>query len=126
MFNYDSIKKEINESYDKMMEFLNTSQSGESSRFKYQLSVVIIIPILTILGILAFRFKKANGILVISWLVYLFMIVNFIITGLNTSFFLLSIDLCEEVYKYSTSSLYPFSGKGIGTYVSCPSKVILF
>lgn len=42
--------------------------------------------------------------------------------GLNTSYFLGTIDFCQDVYKYVTGASKPYATRGLGFYLPCPSK----
>jgi len=69
----------------------------------------------------AYIFKKRELVLISSLLLFSITIPSFVILGLDTCYFLLSIDYCQEVNKYMTTKA-PISNKGLGFYHSCPSK----
>jgi hypothetical protein len=118
----DSIKNETFAYADKAQAFSDEAFNAESSRYSYELACIVLIPLLTIGVIVSYKFKKAYIVLAISLILFALMIPACVILGLNTSYFLLSIDICKDINKYISSDVSPYAEKGIGVYISCPSK----
>jgi hypothetical protein len=81
--------------------------------------------LITISSLIAFGFKKPTVVLLLGLLLFAMTIPSFIILGLDVSYFLLSIDYCKDINKYMTSSAL-IVDRGLGYFISCPSKTAQF
>ena len=124
VYGFSSFNEEMKQMINKTKGFANELRDTENSRFKYGLAILVIIPTLSLIALIAYFFKWNRIILVVSVCLFMIIIPNFIVMALNTSFFFLSIDICDNVNKIVTNYTIPISGEGIGYYISCPSKVI--
>ena len=86
------------------------------------ISIVAIVPILVLIALFGFFIKKEQFILPVSIILFALICPCFILIGYNMGHFLMYIDYCSEVLKYSTNDIQPIRGKGIGKYTSCVSK----
>lgn len=84
--------------------------------------MVVVIPVLTILGLFGYFIKKEKFLLVTSIILYALIIPAFVVLGLFIGYFLMNIDYCAEVNKFTTTNNFPVAGKGLGYYTSCVSK----
>lgn len=124
IYSYDTIKKEAEVRYANATGFATEIQNSESSRHSYEIACIVIIPLLTIGALVAYFFKKSWIILTISIILFAFIAPACVILGLNTSYFLVSIDFCQDINKYITSDSSPIAHRGIGMYLSCPAKPV--
>ena len=122
IYKYENIKNESILYSEKALFFANRSYDKESSRYSYQIACIILIPVLTIISLICFRLKKSPIVLLTSIILFALIIPALVILGLNLAYFLLSIDICKDVNKYISSHSRPSMEKGIGVYLSCPSK----
>lgn len=122
IYKFDSIKNETLISSNMIQDFAQYSYDTESSRFAYQIAGIVVIPVLTILSLIFYKFKKSPLLLLTSIILFALIIPALIVLGINLTFFLLSIDVCKDVNIYISSHTKPFMNRGIGVYVSCPSK----
>ena len=101
------------------------SNISSVDKFRYTLSVInlVFLLIFAILGVLAYFFKRNNILLAISYIIFLNIIATYSIVGLTSSFFMVSIDFCQNVKLQVDKLSIPIKGEGLGFYVSCPSKV---
>lgn len=123
VYGFSSFDIEMKQMMNKTKTFAKELSETENSRYKYGLAILVIIPSLSLIALVAYFLKWSRIILVISICLFMIIIPNFIVTALNTSFFFLSIDLCDNINKIVTNYTIPISGEGIGYYISCPSKV---
>jgi hypothetical protein len=107
----------VNEAYY----FSKKAHNAESSIFSYQIACIVLIPLLTIGALVLFKFKKQNLVVLMSVLIFAFIVPACVILGLNLSSFLVSIDLCQDLNKYVTQQRKPISGQGVGVYLKCPN-----
>jgi hypothetical protein len=122
IYKFEEIKNETLISSSKVQDFAEISYDTESSRFSYQIACIVMIPVLTIISLLFYKFKKSPMLLLCSIILFALIIPALVILGLNLAYFLLSIDICKDVNIYISSHTKPFMNRGIGVYVSCPSK----
>ena len=123
VYGYEKFKLETNKMTNNTNDFANRISKLEGTRYNYALSIVIILPVLAGIALLFYILKKPMVILLFSILFFCMIIPHFVMMGINTSYFFLSIDLCENLNKIVTNQTIPIIGEGIGWYVSCPSKV---
>lgn len=123
VYGYDSIKVESEKMKNNLSSFINDISNNEQKRHGFSMSLVILLPILAGLSILFYVLKKQKMILILSISIFLFIIPHLILMGLNTSFFLLSIDGCQNINDIVTNETIPILNEGIGFYTSCASKV---
>ena len=88
----------------------------------FNLSNIVIIPFMTVLGIVGFFLKREKLIQIPSVIIFAFIVPCYVIIGLELSNFFLRTDLCSDIRKYTTSDFKPILGKGLGYYISCISK----
>lgn len=122
VFNQESISNNIQTLKTNNSKFTDYTTSKSSAMMSYFISNVVLVSVLTIIGLVGYFLKKEKFLLITSILIYSFIVPAFVVLGLNIGYFLMNIDYCAEVNKYTTSSFYPVNGKGIGYYTSCVSK----
>jgi hypothetical protein len=122
IFKFQEIKKEVSNYSTIMTEFANGIYDSEANRHNFQIACIVLLPLLTIGFIVAFKINKAKLVLLFSLILFIFIIPSCFIMGVNTSYFLLSIDLCKDVNKYVTGQSKPYATQGLGVYLPCPSK----
>jgi hypothetical protein len=123
VYGYDKFKIEAGEMKNKTNLFAQKISDLEGTRYNYSISIVIILPILSAITLIFYFWKKPIFILILSVLFLAMAIPHFVMMGINTSYFFLSIDICENLNKIVTNKTIPIIGEGVGYYVSCPSKV---
>lgn len=123
VYGFDQFKIETAEMKNKTNYFAHKISDLEGTRYSYSISIVIILPILSAITLVFYIWKKPIIILIFSVLFLAMSIPHFVMMGINTSYFFLSIDICENLNKIVTNKTIPIIGEGIGYYVSCPSKV---
>ena len=108
----------------KFKDFGETLYHGDTYRYILSINNLIILCILSGLGLLAYFLKRNNFLLIISYAIFLNLIATYIIMGLNSSYFILSIDICQNINLQISNISVPLENEGLGYYISCPSKVI--
>lgn len=126
IYKYEEILKELTDQDISAKDFRKDMYNKEASRFKYEIACIVMIPLLTIAAIVFYFLRFDKFVLLISILLFALIVPTYVILGLNASHFILSIDLCQDLNKYITADMNPVNNKGIGKYVSCPSKNTLF
>jgi hypothetical protein len=122
VFKSEEVSTNINELSKKNNELADFMTSKSYSMKSYYISNVVLIPVLTMIAVFGYFIKKEKFLLVTSILIYAFIIPAFIVLGLNIGYFLISIDYCTEINKYTTTDFFPTTGKGLGYYTSCVTK----
>jgi hypothetical protein len=122
IYNYDNIKNESLNYANMTKNFVTIFGDAENSRHQYQIASIILIPLLTIIALLGYGIKRSWIILIMSILLFALIIPACVILGLNTSYFILSIDFCKDINKYIQTGVNPYAERGIGVYISCPTK----
>lgn len=122
VYKFEQIHNETYEYAQKAQDFADEAFKAESTRYSYEIACIILIPLLTIGVVVSYKFKKSYIVLIISLILFALIIPACVIMGLNTSYFLLSIDICKDINKYISSDVSAYAEKGLGVYVSCPSK----
>jgi hypothetical protein len=126
IYSYDQINKETESFAQNAAAFADSNLSSETSRHNYELSCVVVIPVLTLISLIGYFRNKSVVILIMSILLSLLIIPSLIIEGINSCHFILSVDMCKNINKHILEESYPIPGKGLGKYISCPSKPIQF
>jgi hypothetical protein len=124
IYNYNEIKEETQSFAKKAIAFADKTSSSETSRHSYELSCIVVIPVLTLISLISYCKSKSVVILITSILLFTLIIPSLIIEGINSSQFILSIDMCKNINKHVLEDSYPAPGIGLGMYVSCPSKPV--
>lgn len=124
IFNYQIIKEETESFVIKAKDFADQTIYSETSRHNFEIVCLALISALIITAIISYLKKNSTIILITSILILTLIIPTLIIEGLNASQFILSIDLCKDINKHIQAESLPTAGKGIGVYVSCPSKPV--
>jgi hypothetical protein len=122
IFKFQAIKKEVLNYTNIVSQFATEMYDSEAARHNFQIACIVFIPLLTIGFIVAYKMNKAKLVLLFSLILYVFIIPSWFIMGVNTSYFLLTIDFCKDVHKYVTAESKPYATQGLGVYLPCPSK----
>jgi hypothetical protein len=123
IFKLQDIQGEALEYKNSALDFSKEFYNKESSKYSYEIAFLVLLPLLVIGGIGFYFWKKPTFILLSSIVLFALIIPAFVIMGLNTSYFLMSIDFCQNIKENVLSGGAPTAHRGIGFYISCPSKV---
>lgn len=123
IYGFDFFKVETNETKNKTINLSNSISRVEGSRYKYSLAIIILLPLLASFTLVFYFLKRPLMIMILSICIFMLVVPQFIMMAMNSSYFFLSIDLCENLNSIVTNKAIPISGEGIGFYTSCPSKV---
>lgn len=122
IYKFGLIQNETLISSNVIQSFAQYSYDTEFTRFAYQVAGIVVTPVLTVISLIFYKFKKSPLLLLTSIILFALIIPALIVLGINLTLFLLSIDVCKDVNIYISSHTKPFMNRGIGVYVSCPSK----
>ena len=109
----------LKEKYENFDNDLNTIQNH---KYRFQISSLILFILISLIGVSGYWLRREY----IPWIASLILLILsapvFAMAGLETTYTFLSIDFCSSIGNSVISGLVPSENKGIGTYLSCPSK----
>ena len=107
---------------EKMENFNKDLYKIQKHKFRFQVASLILFLIISLVGIARYRVRREY----IPWIASLLLLILaapvFGMAGLETTYTFLSIDFCSSIGNSIISGIIPSENKGIGTYLSCPSK----
>ncbi len=122
LYGHDLIVNDHNIVMEKMKNFGEDLNGIQSNKYNFQIASLVLFLIITIVSIAGFWIRREY----IPWIASLCLLILsapvFIMAGLETTYTFLSIDFCSSIGNSIISGIIPSENKGIGTYLSCPSK----
>ena len=116
------IRENYNVLKGKMEQFDKDLYKIQKHKYRFQIAALVLFIILSIVGISGYWLRREY----IPWIagMFLFLLSSpvFAMAGLETTYTFLSIDFCSSVGNSIISGIIPSENKGLGTYLSCPSK----
>lgn len=106
--------------------YLQSFGNKNEKKIVFEIVVVVLIPIIAIFGFLFFRLKREKPIAASALAIFLLYATTFVFLGINFSYFFLSCDYCEDVHGLIKENNAPIYGRGVGFYLSGPSKETKF
>ena len=107
---------------EKMENFNKNLYKIQKHKFRFQVASLILFLIISLVGIAGYWVRREY----IPWIASLLLLILaapvFGMAGLETTYTFLSIDFCSSIGNSIISGIIPSENKGIGTYLSCPSK----
>ena len=107
---------------EKMENFNKDLYKIQKHKFRFQVASLILFLIISLVGIAGYWVRREY----IPWIASLILLILaapvFGMAGLETTYTFLSIDFCSSIGNSIISGIIPSENKGIGTYLSCPSK----
>lgn len=107
---------------EKMENFNKDLYKIQKHKFRFQVASLILFLIISLVGIAGYWVRREY----IPWIASLLLLILaapvFGMAGLETTYTFLSIDFCSSIGNSIISGIIPSENKGIGTYLSCPSK----
>ena len=106
----------------KLVNFNDDLYTIQKHKFRFQISSLVLFIIISIIGVAGYWLRREYIPWVASLLLLLLAAPVFGMAGLETTYTFLSIDFCSSIGNSVISDIVPSENKGIGTYLSCPSK----
>lgn len=122
IYGHITIDEEYNNLKTKLENFINDIDSIQKPKFYLQIASLVIFVIVSILGIAGYWIRREYIPWIASIILLIFAVPVFVVAGLDTTYTFLSIDFCATIGHSMISKLIPTENKGLGTYISCPSK----
>ena len=122
IYGEDIIDKDYKELQKKLENFQTDLKSIQVHKFNFQICSLVFFIILSIFGISGYWARREFMPLIASISLLMFAAPVFIIAGLETTYTFLSIDFCSTIGNSIISGITPSENRGLGTYLSCPSK----
>ena len=107
---------------NKYKSFVDDVDSIQKHKFRFQVCSLILFLLISIIGIAGFWIRREYIPWIASIILLLLAAPVFVMAGLETTYTFLSIDFCSNIGSAIISGITPTEDKGIGTYLSCPSK----
>ncbi len=107
---------------EKMENFNKDLYKIQKHKFRFQIASLVLFIIISIIGIAGYWLRREYIPWIASLLLLLLAAPVFGMAGLETTYTFLSIDFCSSIGNSIISGIIPSENKGIGTYLSCPSK----
>ena len=122
MYREDLIRQTNQELNDKYQKFHDDLYKIQKHKFRFQVSSLVLFIIISIVGVAGYWVRREYIPWIASIILLLLSIPVFAMAGLETTYTFLSIDFCSSIGNSIISGITPSEDKGIGTYLSCPSK----
>lgn len=122
IYDFNRIKTETLDYMNITLDLNKKLETVENANYGFQILQVIFFSLMAFLSYLFFWFKAPRGILVTSILLFLLLVPIIVVIGMHTSYFLLSIDFCQNIQQSVVSGITPTARRGVGYFISCPSK----
>lgn len=124
IYNYDQIYAETELFGNRSINFAINTNSSQNTRYYIEIACIAALPLFTLIALIGYCKGNSVVILIMSLFLLTLIIPTLIIVGLDTSLFIFSIDMCKTINTEIVTQTNPLPGKGIGFYVSCPSKPV--
>ncbi len=106
----------------KYQSFIDDVDGIQKHKFRFQICSLILFLLISLIGVGTFWIRRDYIQWITSVILLLLAAPVFIMAGLETTYTFLSIDFCSNIGSSIISGIIPSENKGIGTYLSCPSK----
>jgi len=116
------IKSDHERLVNKYKSFVDDVDSIQKHKFRFQVCSLILFLLVSFVGLAGFWIRREYIPWIASILLLLLAAPVFIMAGLETTYTFLSIDFCSTIGSSIISGITPTEDKGLGTYLSCPSK----
>ena len=116
------IKSDHERLVNKYKSFVEDVDGIQKHKFRFQVCSLILFILISFLGIAGFWIRREYIPWIASIILLLLAAPVFIMAGLETTYTFLSIDFCSTIGSSIISGITPIEDKGLGTYLSCPSK----
>ncbi len=116
------IKSDHERLMNKYNSFVEDVDGIQKHKFRFQVCSLILFLLISLIGIGGFWIRKEYIPWIASIILLLLAAPVFIMAGLETTYTFLSIDFCSNIGSSVISGIIPTEDKGLGTYLSCPSK----
>ena len=116
------IKSDHERLVNKYKSFVDDVDSIQKHKFRFQVCSLILFILISLFGIAGFWIRREYIPWIASIILLLLAAPVFIMAGLETTYTFLSIDFCSTIGNSIISGITPTEDKGLGTYLSCPSK----
>ena len=122
IYGLDLITSDKENLVKKLDSFYDDLYGIQKHKFRFQVSSLVLFIIISILGCAGYWVRREYIPWIASILLLLLAAPVFVMAGLETTYTFLSIDFCSTVGNSIISGIIPSENKGLGTYLSCPSK----
>ena len=122
IYGESAIKDSHNLLVKKLANFNEDLYTIQKHKFRFQICSLVLFIIISIVGVAGYWLRREYIPWIASLLLLLLASPVFVIAGLETTYTFLSIDFCSSIGNSIISDIVPSENKGIGTYLSCPSK----
>ena len=116
------IKSDHERLVNKYKSFVEDVDSIQKHKFRFQVCSLVLFLLISFIGIAGFWIRREYIPWIASIILLLLAAPVFIMAGLETTYTFLSIDFCSTIGSSIISGITPTEDKGLGTYLSCPSK----
>ena len=107
---------------NKYQSFVDDVDSIQKHKFRFQVCSLVLFLLVSAIGLAGFWIRREYIPWIASIILLLLAAPVFIMAGLETTYTFLSIDFCSNIGSSIISGITPTEDKGLGTYLSCPSK----
>ena len=122
IYGLDVITSDKENLVKKLENFYDDLYGIQKHKFRFQISSLVLFVVISILGVAGYWIRREYIPWIASILLLLLAAPVFVVAGLETTYTFLSIDFCSTVGNSIISGIIPSENKGLGTYLSCPSK----
>lgn len=122
IYGFSEIEKNHKILVEKYSNFSQDIKNIQKHKYNFQIASLILFIIITIAGISGYWLRRQYIPWIASLLILIFCCPVVIISGIETSNLFLSIDFCGAIGNSIISGIIPSDNRGLGTYLSCPSK----
>lgn len=116
------IESDTNVLDKKLESFYDDLYSIQKHKFRFQVSALILFLLISLIGVAGYWVRREYIPWIASVLLVLLSAPVFIMAGLETTYTFLSIDFCSSIGNSVISGITPSENRGLGIYLSCPSK----
>jgi flagellar biogenesis protein FliO len=122
IYGLNLIESDTNVLEQKLQSFYDDLYAIQKHKFRFQVSALILFLLISLIGVAGYWVRREYIPWIASVLLILLSAPVFIMAGLETTYTFLSIDFCSSVGNSVISGIIPSENRGLGMYLSCPSK----
>ena len=122
IYGEELIKKSHKILTEKMEDFDSDLYRIQKHKFRFQISSLVLFIVISAIGVSGYWIRRDYIPWIASMILLLLAAPVLAMSGLETTYTFLSIDFCSSIGNSIISGIIPSDNKGLGKYLSCPSK----
>lgn len=122
IFGYEKTLKNLEEINERANIYASSTNTTSKNVFNYNIANIVLVPVLTLIGLVGYFFKKDKIIFFPSVILFAFVCPALVVLGIELGYSIKMMDFCHDTVKFTTSDFTPIANESIGYYLACISK----